>query len=47
MNAEDFRSAQAPLKDQYRQKPDTALVTLTAQGRLGEGISCKLKLARP
>ncbi len=46
MNAEDLKSAQAPLKDQYRQTPDTALVTLRAKGRLGEGISCKIETGK-
>lgn len=46
MNADELRSIQAPLKDQYRQTPDTALVTLKAQGRLGEGISCKIETGK-
>src|SRR5437667_12364363 len=28
---------------QYRERPDTALITLRAEGRIGEGISCKLE----
>lgn len=46
MNADELRSIQAPLKDQYRQTPDAALVTLKAQGRLGEGISCKIETGK-
>ena len=42
MNADELRSIQAPLKDQYRQTPDAALVTLRAQGQLGEDVSCKI-----
>jgi uncharacterized OsmC-like protein len=42
MNAEDLRSIQAPLKERYREAPGTALITLRAQSRLGEGVSCKL-----
>jgi uncharacterized OsmC-like protein len=42
MNAEELRSMQAPLKQQYRERPETALVTLRAEGRVGEGVSCKL-----
>ena len=43
MNAEELRSLQAPIKEQYRERPDTALITLRAEGRIGEGISCKLE----
>src|SRR4029453_9247533 len=43
MNAETLRSLQAPLKEKYRQEPNTALVTLRAEGRLGEGITCKME----
>lgn len=46
MNADELRSIQAPLKDQYRQTPDAALVTLRAQGRLGEGVSCKIETGK-
>jgi uncharacterized OsmC-like protein len=42
VNAEDLRSAQAPLKEHYRSQPSAALITLRAQGRVGDGVSCKL-----
>src|SRR5213595_1723608 len=42
MNAEELRSLQAPVKERYRQQPETALVTLRAEGRLGEGVTCKI-----
>jgi len=42
MKSEELRSLQAPLKDKYRQYPETALITLKAEGRTGEGISCKV-----
>ena len=38
----DLRSLQTPLKERYRQEPGAALVTLKAQGRLGDGVSCSL-----
>ncbi len=44
MNAEDLRSAQAPLKERYREAPAAALITLRAQGSIGEGVSCKVEL---
>ena len=46
MNADELRSVQAPLKDQYRQTPNAALITLRAQGRLGEGVSCKIETGK-
>jgi len=46
MLADELRAIQAPLKERYRQQPDAALVTLRAQGRLGEGVSCRIETAR-
>jgi uncharacterized OsmC-like protein len=43
MNGDDLRSVQAPLKARYRESPQAALVTLRAQGRVGEGVSCSLQ----
>jgi uncharacterized OsmC-like protein len=46
MNAEELRSLQAPLKERYRGNPETALVTLRAQGRAGAGMTCKLETGK-
>ena len=46
MNADDLRALQAPLKDQYRSTPEAAVVTLKAEGRLGEGVTCKVDTGR-
>jgi uncharacterized OsmC-like protein len=46
MNADDLRSIQGPLKERYRETPDAALVTLRAQGRIGEGVSCKIETGK-
>jgi uncharacterized OsmC-like protein len=43
MNADELKSLQAPLKAQYREHPETALVTLHAKGRIGENITCKIE----
>jgi hypothetical protein len=37
---------QAPPKERYREQPRAALITLKAQGRIGEGISCKVETGR-
>jgi uncharacterized OsmC-like protein len=42
MNANELKALQAPIKDRYRSEPETALVTLRAQGRVGEGIACRV-----
>src|SRR5207253_10987874 len=46
MNADELRKLQAPLKAQYRDRPETALVTLTAEGRAGENITCKIETGK-
>ncbi len=43
MNAEELRSLQAPLKAEYREHPETALVTLRAKGHIGKNITCKIE----
>jgi len=42
MNADELRSLQAPIKEQYRADPAVALITLKARGRIGEGITCNV-----
>jgi uncharacterized OsmC-like protein len=46
MESEQLRLIQAPLKERYRQEPQAALVTLKAQGRLGEGVTCKIETGK-
>ncbi len=46
MNAEDIRRLQAPLKERYRNEPEAALITLSAQGRLGENVTCKVQTGK-
>jgi len=46
MKSDDLRARQAPLKDRYRETPEAALVTLCAQGRAGEGVSCKIETGK-
>ena len=46
MNAEDLRSIQAPLKERYREAPEAALITLRAQGSLGEGVRSKIETGK-
>ena len=47
MEAQELRDLQAPLKQQYRDDPSRALVTLRAAGSLdGSGVSCRVDTAR-
>jgi uncharacterized OsmC-like protein len=47
MEAQNLRDLQAPLKQQYRDDPSRALVTLRASGSLdGSGVSCRVDTAR-
>jgi uncharacterized OsmC-like protein len=47
VNREELRAAQAPLKERYREDPDSALVTLHAQGSLGDDrVSCSVSTGR-
>src|SRR3954471_16968077 len=46
MNAEQLRAMQAPIKQKYKDDPDAALVTLRAEGRMGEGIACRVDTGR-
>ena len=43
MDATELRNLQSPLKQTYRDDPDSAVVTLRAQGTLGSGISCNVE----
>jgi len=42
MQANELRALQAPLKERYRESPAAAVVTLRAEGRVGEGIACRV-----
>jgi uncharacterized OsmC-like protein len=46
MQAEDLKKLQVPLKEKYRERPETAMITLSAEGQLGDGISCKVQTGK-
>jgi uncharacterized OsmC-like protein len=44
---DELREAQRPLKERYREEPDTARLTLRADGELGsEGVACSVDTGR-
>jgi uncharacterized OsmC-like protein len=46
MERDELRAVQDPLKQQYRDDPTGAQITLSAEGKLGEGISCSVATGR-
>jgi hypothetical protein len=45
-NASELRELQAPIKERYREQPESALISLEAEGTLDEGISCSVNTER-
>jgi uncharacterized OsmC-like protein len=46
MKAEELRGLQEPLKQKYRDDASSAVITLRAQGRIGDGITCKVETGK-
>ena len=46
MNVDELRARQAPIKEKYRETPEAALITLKAQGAIGEGLTCRVETGR-
>ena len=46
MNTEQLKELQAPLKAKYRESPDAAVITLKADGTLGEGLTCSVQTGK-
>lgn len=47
MDSTELRELQAPLKEQYRESPDSAVITMKSQAELSEvGVSCKVQTGR-
>jgi uncharacterized OsmC-like protein len=46
MDAAQLKALQAPIKERYRSDPGAAVVTLRAEGALGEGIACRVQTGR-
>jgi uncharacterized OsmC-like protein len=42
MQANELRALQAPFKEKYKTDPGAAVITLRAEGRIGEGIACRV-----
>ena len=46
MDSAELKSMQAPIKERYRDRPETAVVTLRAEGQLGDDVSCSVQTGR-
>ncbi|WP_300569723.1 OsmC family protein [Flavobacterium sp.] len=46
MNAIELKNLQAPIKEKYTSDPESAFITLKAQGNIGDGISCKVETGK-
>jgi len=46
MNAQQLKELQAPLKEKYKEKAESATVTLKARSRIGEGLTCKVETGK-
>lgn len=46
MNSEELKNLQAPIKAKYKDHPEQAFVTLKAQGKISDGISCRIETGK-
>ncbi len=46
MNSSELKKLQAPLKETYQSNPGKAMITLEANGKIGQGISCKVSTGK-
>jgi uncharacterized OsmC-like protein len=46
VEATELKDMQAPFKQRYREEPEAAVITLKAEGALGEGVTCSVQTAR-
>jgi uncharacterized OsmC-like protein len=46
VDRQQLRTVQQPLKERYRVEPSAGVVTLRAEGTLGEGITCSVQTGR-
>jgi uncharacterized OsmC-like protein len=42
MKADELKSLQTPIKERYRNEPKSAMITLRAEGKIGEGVTCNV-----
>jgi uncharacterized OsmC-like protein len=46
MTRDELRAKQTPIKERYRTEPEAGVITLKAEGRIGEGITCSVQTGK-
>ena len=46
METQELKELQAPLKQKYKDQPQSAMITLNARAKIGEGITCKIETGK-
>jgi len=46
MDAGALKALQAPLKERYRETPEAAVITLAAEGRIGDDVTCSVRTGK-
>jgi uncharacterized OsmC-like protein len=46
VDSTELKAMQAPIKARYKDAPDTAVITLKAEGSIGEGVTCSVQTSR-
>ena len=46
MDAAALKEMQAPFKERYREQPEAAVITIKAEGAIGEGVTCSVQTAK-
>src|SRR4051794_21068482 len=46
MNRDELRAVQKPLKERYRSESAAGLITLKAEGRIGEHVTCSIQTGK-
>ena len=46
MTADEIKALQAPLKEKYRQNPESAIITLRIEGKVSDNITCSVQTGK-
>jgi len=46
MESAELKSIQAPIKERYRNEPQSAMITLRAEGKIGKGVTCNVQTGK-
>ena len=46
METQELKKLQAPLKQKYKDHPQSAMITLSSKAKIGEGITCRIETGK-